>query len=634
MVCHGGGVHSVLQQEQLAFALHGPFAANGGKQMKGRAGMIVLLLLTGVLCAVLYALGRITLPGWLLAACLLCAFVLVRLRVSGGLLPRLGLWCVLFAALAAVFKLCGPPLRAVPAVEGRDPKPTGIVTVAQGQLTGVTTADGGVEVYTGIPYAAPPVGELRWREPQSPEPWEGVRVCDHFAPMSMQARSSTIFNSLTELVVYHTFRPRLIGNSLEPMSEDSLYLNIWKPSGGQEKLPVLVYIHGGSLTSGQPSWSEYNGESLARRGVIVVNFGYRLNVFGYLATEQLAAESPNGTTGNYGLLDQIAALSWVRENIAAFGGDPEQVTVCGESAGASSVNALCVSPLAKGLFRRAIAESSGIVAKQPYHTFRAPEDALAMGKNILAEFGASSMEELRAVPAEKLVQTKYTNSAMTIDGWAITEQPYLTYEKGENNEEALLNGFNVHEADLFMLFRRVTKDNYVEALRPVLGAQAEAATALVPARGTDEGYRYVVDRGGDAKGGADEVYSAAWFSYSHHCWTRLLSQQGKRVWEYRFTKDNGSLGANHGGELPYAFGCLDRHAWLYDASDRALSETMQSYWANFVKYGDPNGEGLPQWETSDGSRVLELGASVRQTEDPALPLYALLDAYQDSIIAE
>ncbi|MBE6908475.1 MAG: carboxylesterase family protein [Ruminococcaceae bacterium] len=604
--------------------------------MKGIWSLAVMVLITAALCGAVFLLGRITLAGWLLAACVFCAFAVVRLRMSGaGRMPRLAAYLALLAVLAVVYRLCVPPLRAVSAVEGKNPTATGVITVAQGDLTGVYTADGGVEVYTGIPYAKPPVGELRWREPQAPEPWEGVRVCDHFAPMSMQTRNSTIFDSLTSLSVYHMFRPQIVGNSLEPMSEDSLYLNIWKPSGTQEKLPVMVYVHGGSLTGGQPSWSEYNGESLARRGIIVVNFAYRLGVFGYLATEQLAAESPNGTTGNYGLLDQIAALRWVHENIAAFGGDPEQVTICGESAGASSVNALCVSPLTEGLFRRAIAESSGIVAKQPYHTFRSREAALSMGRSILEEFGAQSMDDLRKLPPEKLLQTKYTNSAMTIDGYAITEQPYLTYQKGENHEETLLQGYNVHEADLFMLFDKVTAENYIETLRHVLGAQAESAAALYPPREVDPAYHYIVERGGDAKGSADEVYSAAWFSYSHYCWARLMGAQGRPVWEYRFTKDNGGLGSCHGGELPYAFGCLDRHAWLYDDADRALSEVMQSYWANFVKYGDPNAEGLPVWETTaDGTMLLELGSEVVPSVDPYLKLYGLLDAYQDSVIAE
>ena len=604
--------------------------------MKGNVGFVILLALTAALCALLFLLGRINLPGWLLAAALFGGFVFVRLRVlDGGFLPRLAGWVVLLVGLALNFILFGPPIRPIPAVEGKNPTPTGVVTVAQGDLTGVYTADGGVEVYTGIPYAAPPVGELRWREPQSAEPWEGVRVCDHFAPMSMQVRSATWFNSLTEWGIYHTFRPKLVGNTLEPMSEDSLYLNVWKPAGVQEKLPVMVYIHGGSLTTGQPSWVEYNGESLARKGVVVVNFGYRLNVFGYLATEQLAAESPSGTTGNYGLLDQIAALRWVHDNIAAFGGDPEQVTICGESAGASSVNALCVSPLSEGLFRRAIAESSGVVAKQPYHTFRPLADALEMGRNIMAEFGADSMDDLRGIPAERLVKTKFTNNSMTVDGYAVTEQPYLTYEKGENHEEALLNGFNVHEADLFTLFTKVTQDNYVDTLRPLLGDRAEDAAALYPPTPVDETYHYLVEAGGDAKGSSNAVYSAAWFSYSHYCWTRLLAAQGKPVWEYRFTKDNDGLGSAHGGELPYAFGNLDRHAWLYDESDRALSEVMQEYWANFVKYGDPNGAGLPAWEpTRDGRTVLELGERIAPVPDPALALYDLLDAYQDSVTAD
>ncbi|MBQ2323172.1 MAG: carboxylesterase family protein, partial [Oscillospiraceae bacterium] len=405
---------------------------------KMKTGAIVCFVLAALVMLVLLELGKNTLWGWALTAALFVGFWLVYPRVGPKGL-RLLVWLGLIVLFALVMKLTEPPYRAIPATEGKHPAVTGVVTVAQGDLTGVTNADGSVEVYAGIPYAKPPVGELRWREPQEPESWEGVRVCDHFAPMSMQVRNHPIFDSLTSWGVFHMFRPSLKDNFLEPMSEDSLYLNIWKPAGDVKDLPVMVFIHGGSLTSGQPSYSEYNGESLAKKGIIVVNFGYRLNVFGYLATEELAAESPNGTTGNYGLLDQIQALRWVQQNIAAFGGDPDQVTVSGESAGASSVNALCVSPLSRGLFRRAIAESSGITAKVPYHTFRPLAAALEMGRNIMAEFGAASMDDLRAVDAEKLVRTKYTNNAMTVDSYAITEQPYLTYEKGENHEEALLN---------------------------------------------------------------------------------------------------------------------------------------------------------------------------------------------------
>ena len=358
-------------------------------------------------------------------------------------------------------------------------------------------------------------------------------------------------------------------------------------------------------------------------------------MFGYYANELLAAESPNGTTGNYGLLDQIQALKWVNENIAAFGGDPSQITIAGESAGASSVNALCVSPLAKGLFKQAIGESSGITAKAPYHTFRTLESALQMGRDIMEEFGASDIEALRDIPAEKLVNTKFTNSAMTVDGYAITEQPYLTYEKGNNNEAALMNGFNQHEANVFAFLKKVNADDYVESLRSVLGDYAEDAAALYPPEPMDPAYKLaLVEMGGDAKGSYDKIFSAAWFNYSHYNWSRLVAAQGKPVYEYYFTKYNKGLAANHGGELPYAYGNLHRHNWLYDDDDSALSAVMQAYWVNFVKTGDPNGGELPVWErfNEQPSQVMELGASVGMTADPNLALYKLIDNYQDSLV--
>ncbi len=596
---------------------------------------IVVTVLAALVCAFILELGKHTLLGWILCAAAFGGFILLRSRGAASFtrLGRAGLWAALAAGLFLALFLSRPPVRAIPAVRHAEPHITPVVTVAQGQLTGVYTEDEQAEVYTGIPYAKPPIGALRWREPQEPDAWEGVRACDHFAPMSMQVRNHPIVDSLSSWSVFHTFRPSLKDNFLEPMSEDSLYLNIWKPAGKVDGLPVMVFIHGGSLTTGQPSYSEYNGESLAKRGVIVVNFGYRLGVFGYLATEALAAESPNGTTGNYGLLDQIQALRWVQQNIAAFGGDPAQVTVAGESAGASSVNALCVSPLSRGLFRRAIAESSAITAKVPYHTFRRLEDALQMGEDILSEFGAADMDALRAVDAEKLVHTKHTNNSMTVDGYAITEQPYLTYEKGENHEQALLTGFNSHEADLFNLFVKIDSENYVDSLRALLGDYAEEAAALCPPAPVEQDFRYLVERGGNAKGSFNRILSAVWFDYSHYRWANLLADQGKPVYEYRFCKGNGSLGPNHAGELPYVFGNLHRHAWCYDESDARLAEQMMSYWVNFVKTGDPNGEGLPLWPQfgEDRSRLLSLGDTVELAEDPSLPLYRLIDLYQDSL---
>ncbi len=392
-----------------------------------RVGHIVLLILAGLILAALLELGKRTVTGWLVSAGLFVVFILVYDRFLSGLgrLPRLAGWAVFAVLLALAFHLFRPPIRSVPAVEEKNAPVTGVISLDQGQLTGVLNADRTVEVYAGIPYAAPPVGELRWKAPQPPRPWDGVRACDTFAPMAMQARTNTIFDSLTHIAVYHDFKPALRDNWLPDMSEDCLYLNVWKPAGEIHGAPVLVYIHGGSLSTGQSWYGDYNGETLARRGIVVVNIAYRLNVFGYYASQELL--DADGTTGNYGLLDQIQALRWVQENISAFGGDPEKVTVAGESAGASSVGALCVSPLSEGLFRYAIAESSGITPKVPYHTFRPLSKALEAGEATKQEFGAADVTALRALSAEKLLSTRQSYSSMTVDGYAITEQPYLTY---------------------------------------------------------------------------------------------------------------------------------------------------------------------------------------------------------------
>ena len=279
------------------------------------AGIVFLLML-----AVL-ELNKNTLLGFLLTIAATALFVFLRGRAAGGGL-RFLCWVGWIALFALILFLTWPPVKAVPAVEGKSAGRTQIVTLRDGQVQGVLTADGAVEVYTGIPYAAPPVDELRWREPQDVESWDGVRLCDHFAPMSMQPTNLPIYDSLAQIIGYHDYKISLKDNFRAPVSEDALYVNVFKPAGAAEGLPVYVYIHGGSLQTGQPWYGDYRGENLAREGAVYVNFAYRLGVFGYLADEELMAESENGTTGNYGLLDQIKALEWVRDNIARFGGDP------------------------------------------------------------------------------------------------------------------------------------------------------------------------------------------------------------------------------------------------------------------------------------------------------------------------
>ena len=607
------------------------------KKAKSKVSFVfywVVLALTALVYLAYLELSKNTLLGWGVALVLFVAYAVLEIKLlkEKKWLLRLGGWLAFFALLGVTVAISQPPYKTVPAVDHKNPAVTDTVTVAQGDLTGVYNEDKSVEVYAGIPYAKPPVGELRWKEPQQPEKWEGVKACDHFAPMSMQKRDSELMNSLTQIVGYHRFEVSLKDNYREEVGEDSLYLNIWKPAGEVKDAPVLFFIHGGSLTSGQPSFSEYRGEDLAKKGIVVVNFGYRVNVFGYMANEELKAESQNGTTGNYGLLDQLAALKWVNENIKAFGGDASKITIAGESAGASSVNALCVSPLAKGLFRYAIAESSGITPKVPYHTFRTMEKALEEGNKTLQEFSADSVNDLRAVDAKKLVQTAANNSAMTVDGYAITEQPYLTYEKGKNNEQALLNGYNSHESNVFNLFSKIEKDDYEKAMKELLGDAAdEAFFEAFPAESKALDYDFAVEAGGAAKGTYNDVLSGTWFAYSHKKWSDYMAAQSKPVYFYYFSKDNGALRANHAGELPYAYGNLWRHPSGYTEADYQLSDMMQQYWVNFVKTGNPNGKDLPQWQpyTKQQQKLLQLDATVSMIDDPYSDLYPFIDKAQE-----
>ena len=303
----------------------------------------ILFGLLAILLLAVLELNKNSLWGLAVFLLITVLYVVWREKALRGaaFLRRAGAFFLWLGAFTLVVILSWPPVKRVPAVTAKDPVPTGIVTLEKGQVQGVYNEDGSVAVYAGIPYAAPPVGDLRWKEPQDPASWDGVLQADHFAPMSMQPVNLPIYDSLTRVIGYHDYKIQFGDESRPPVSEDSLYVNVWQPAGAQtgDALPVLVFIHGGSLKTGQPWYREYNGESLAKEGVIVVNMGYRLGIFGYLALEELAEESSDGTTGNYGLLDQIKALEWVQDNIAAFGGDPGQVTLAGESAGASARSA-------------------------------------------------------------------------------------------------------------------------------------------------------------------------------------------------------------------------------------------------------------------------------------------------------
>ena len=575
------------------------------------AGIVFLLML-----AVL-ELNKNTLLGFLLTIAATALFVFLRGRAAGGGL-RFLCWVGWIALFALILFLTWPPVKAVPAVEGKSAGRTQIITLRDGQVQGVLTADGAVEVYTGIPYAAPPVDELRWREPQDVESWDGVRLCDHFAPMSMQPTNLPIYDSLAQIIGYHDYKISLKDNFRAPVSEDALYVNVFKPAGAAEGLPVYVYVHGGSLQTGQPWYGDYRGENLAREGAVYVNFAYRLGVFGYLADEELMAESDNGTTGNYGLLDQIKALEWVRDNIARFGGDPGNVTLAGESAGAASVSALCTSPLAAGLFDRVILESSTAASIEPPHSFRLLDEALESGKELKARYGAATVNELRALSAEKLAREAATQHHMTVDGYALTETPFESYRKGIHNEQAILHGYNSRESGPFILFSQASLKDYEQRIERFFGEYADEVLALYPAATDAEARAYWA-----------EIYGAIFFDYSHYCLNRLAVENGIPVWEYYFSRDNGRLGPWHSGEMIYCYGNIPADSRLFDARDRELSGQILRYFANFTIAGDPNGEGLPRWERNESSsRLMEFGDETQMIDEREHALFAVLDKLQ------
>ncbi len=575
------------------------------------AAMIFVLMLA------ILELNKNTLIGFALLIALTVGFVVLFIKVLHGgkwYWKVLG-WLGWLAAFAAILFLTWPPTKAVPAYEGSKPEYTDVVSLKDGDVRGVRIADGAVELYAGIPYAKPPVGDLRWREPQDPEPWDGVRDCDHFAPMCMQPTDVPIYSSLKQIIGFHDYRISLSDNYIAPVSEDGLYVNVWKPAGEAKDLPVLVYIHGGTLQTGQPWYGDYAGTGLAKRGMVVVNLGYRLGIFGYFADEALAAESEHGTTGNYGLLDQIKAIEWVKQNVAAFGGDPDNITIAGESAGSASVSAICTSPLAKGLFRRAVMESSTVASIEPPHSFRSFADALQSGAELKTRYGVQTAQELRAIDAGTLVNEAYTQHHMTVDGYALTETPYESYRKGVYNEEQQLHGYNSEESGPFIIFGHANLKNYEQKVRGFFKSYADDVLAI-----------YAPQTDAEADAYWARIYGAIFFDYPHYCLARHAGENGIPSYEYYFSKQNGRLSAWHSGEMIYLYGNIPADSGLFDANDRQLSETMMQYVYNFAKTGDPNGDGLPVWErTDDGTRLMEFGEQIAMRDEQSLALFAVLD---------
>jgi para-nitrobenzyl esterase len=457
-----------------------------------------------------------------------------------------------------------------------------MVQVDSGRLSGIHDAAAGLDEFRGIPYAAPPVGALRWKPPQPVTPWTGVRRADHFGPRCMQ-------------------RP-LFGDMMfrsDGISEDCLYLNVWTPAHRDgTNLPVLVYFYGGGFVAGDGSELRYDGASLARRGIVTVTVNYRLDVFGFLALPALADESPHHATGNYGLLDQVAALRWVHRNIAAFGGDPRQVTIGGESAGSMAVSALMASPLSKGLMQRAIGESGAVLGN-----LKPKPRALAerQGEAFRRHVDAHSLAQLRAMPAARLIAAcgdpGVPEFGPTIDGWFLPRSPEAIYEAGEQAHIPLLVGSNSGEGSYTALLKDAppTPANYRAAVEQMFGKRAGEVLKLYPGRSAAE-----VKASGSALAGDRFIAFSTWR------WMHFQRQTGEApVYYYLFdkarpAKRDGSAGpdyaAVHSGEIEYALGNLaTNRVYAWTAADRKVSATMEGYFANFIKTGNPNGAGLPHW---------------------------------------
>ena len=582
------------------------------RMMHMKAGSWTALCLVTALCLIFLELNKNTLLGWALALMAAAVFVSVYAKLPRGFAAKAGMWLLYLSALAGIVFITRPPVKRVPAFE----KTSGMSAVIQtdkGPVQGVVNEKGTVELFAGIPYAKPPVDELRWRKPQEADPWSDVLVCDRFAPMSMQSVNPPFMGSLAQIAGYHDYRISLKDNYRPPVSEDSLYINLWKPAGKQEKLPVIVYIHGGSLQMGQPWYSDYSGEGFAESGAVCVNMGYRLGVFGFLAEEEMLKEE--GTAGNFGLLDQIAALQWVQRNIEAFGGDPGNVTLIGESAGAVCVDALCVSPLAEGLFRRAVLESSTLSSPVPPHSYRSFEEALSSGRQLMEKYHCASLDELRKLDASLIADEMQTQHHVTPDGYVLAKDPYVLRREGVHNEEALLHGFNTEESGPFIIFSHAKMKNYEEKIRSFFGEYTDEVMELYPAQTDEEADRMWA-----------EIYGAVFFNYSHYCLNRLAVRNGEPVFQYLFAKHNGRLSCWHSGELVYAFHMIPEDSSLYEADDRALSDMMHAYWLNFAKNGTPGGEGLPRFENNaDSARIMRFENGAAMEAEPYLKLYAILD---------
>jgi len=514
--------------------------------------------------------------------------------------------------------------------------------IEQGTLEGINLSSG-VTTYRGIPFAMPPVGKLRWSAPLPPIKWKGVRKADKFGNNPMQ---KAVFGDMN-------FRA-------EKMSEDCLYLNVWTPAKSPtDKLPVLVYFYGGGFVAGDGSENRYDGEALAKKGIVAVTLNYRLGIFGFFAHPELTKESPNNSSGNYGLLDQNAALLWVRNNIAAFGGDPNKITIAGESAGSISVSAQMASPLSKNLIAGAIGQS-GAMINPTLDAIPLPEGE-TNGKKIALKMGYQEVEKLRSIPATELLELASKNGFETravVDGYFLTKLPSEVFKAGEQSKVPLLAGWTSTEVpyQAFMQGQQPTPENYAKLVREKYTERGDAVLQLYPGKTQDE-----VIKSATALASDNFIVYSTWKWAEDHRKTRMPT------YVYIFSKPRPTMkkemgdakqglaggiikgdkskkaeakmpealeGASHASDIEYALGNLATNKvynWTQD--DYSVSDVILNYFANFIKTGNPNGNGVVQWPRNrEGGDMLlmDINTQSKSYMEPNRRRYLFLDSYYRS----
>lgn len=526
-----------------------------------------------------------------------------------------------FITLATMFLTIGASAQDAPQVQTRS-----------GILEGIN--ESGIKVFKGVPFAAPPVGNLRWAAPQAVQKWDGIRKADEFGPNPMQE---------------NVFGDMMFGT--KKMSEDCLYLNIWTPAKTMdEKLPVFIYFNGGGLMAGSGSEPRYAGLSMARRGIVAITANYREGIFGFFAHPQLSKETAYKGSGNYGFLDQAAAIKWVKDNISVFGGDPDRITIMGESAGSMSVSALMASPLTRNLISQAMASSGSVLGSRPVISLKEAEEG---GVETTKRLGCKSIKDLRALSADELMKRAAVKSvpSYNIDNYFFTEQPAETYAKGKQAQVPCLIGNN--SSEMVPAYILQGKPATIENLKPIVEkAFNVSADKLLPMYGinTDEdimklpGYQL-----------AGDIFIA----YATWKWMNVQQQTcSKPVYRYVFCRPRPDMviknkeaglaggvqdkkldtpaapkipGAIHSADIEYEMGNLStNNVFAWNADDYAVSDIFQSYYANFIKTGNPNGLGLPEWTPINGlavAPVMQIDVNTYLKADPQMEnRYKLIDS--------